>query len=287
MREARQQDLLRWVSDGVSLGNVLSNRERLFAIIGRHAQTDLGLRSVDGLIQLFNLALNSAGHPLQQIPFPAVLPRCGAGAACALTATRAAEAAAYQRFLETGATAASPSPSASTSPPGASGDGGAAAVMQDTADGHAQAAALGSPGLPVYYPAVIAKGSSYCSDATGNCRVAPNATSRYANAYPRAYEIQADGHTYPSYRMTLVLNPARGEYYGVQGTDWSDPPILGHPFQTEIVNGRQLREYGTASALSIVAFSTPSGTYWVSNTLTNSISGHELIAIAASMRPAG
>jgi hypothetical protein len=42
----------------------------------------------------------------------------------------------------------------------------------------------------------------------------------------RAYEITGAGHSYPSYRMTLVLNGALGEYHGVQGTTWSDPPIL-------------------------------------------------------------
>ena len=84
-----------------------------------------------------------------------------------------------------------------------------------------------------------------------------------------------------------MLNAALGEYYGVQGTTWSDPPILRHPTQTETVNGRQLREYGAGSALTLVAFRTPTGTYWVSNTLTNSIPRAEMITIAASMRPAG
>lgn len=284
VREARQQDLLRWLSDDFSLGDLLAKRDRLFQIIGRYAQTDAGLHSADGLIQLFDVAVNSAGHPVEQIPFPARPVPCDASAACYFTTTRRAAMAAYQRFV--GAGTAAPNPSSASPPPG-SGPGAPAAVVRDAADGQAQATALGSPGLPVYYPAEIAGGSSYCSDITGNCRVAPNAASHYTNAYPRAYEIAAGGHHYPSYRMTLVLNAAPGEYYGVQGTTWSDPPILRHPTQTETVNGRQLREYGAGSELTLVAFSTPSGTYWVSNTLTNSIPSAELIAIAASMRPAG
>jgi LCP family protein required for cell wall assembly len=285
VREARQQDFLHWASDSVTLGNLFSDRDRLFQIIGRYAQTDVGLHSSDGLIQLFDLAVNSAGHPFNRIPFPARLSVCGAGAACPLTASPGNEAAAYDRFLATGAAAAGPSPSAPQ--PRTSGSAGIASVKPDAPDGQAQATALGSPGLPVYYPTMIANGSSYCSTATGNCRVVPNPASRYTNAYPRAYEIGAGGHRYPSYRMTLVLNAARGEYYGVQGTTWSDPPILRHATQTEVVNGRRLREYGTSSELSLVAFSTAGGTYWVSNTLTDSIPGAELVAIAASMRPAG
>ncbi len=283
VREARQQNFLRWASEEFSLGDLLAKRNRLFQIIGRYAQTDAGLHSVDGLIRLFDLAINVAGHPVQQIPLR-VRVLCAAGGACYFTLSRHDAMAAYQRFVGSGAGAPS---SSSGSRPRTAGRGGTAAVVADAAAGQAQARALGTPGLPVYYPAEIASGSSYCSDTTGNCRVAPNSASRYTNAYPRAYEIAADGHHYPSYRMTLVLSAALGEYYGVQGTAWSDPPILRHPTQTEMVNGRQLREYGTGSALTLVAFSTPGGTYWVSNTLTNSIPSAELIAIAASLRPAG
>jgi polyisoprenyl-teichoic acid--peptidoglycan teichoic acid transferase len=287
VRDARQQDFLRWLSDDFTVGDLLSRRDRLLAIIGRYSQTDSGLHSVSGLLRLFDAAVKSAGHPFEQIPFPATLPRCAAGESCPfVTATRGAEAAAYRRFLATGRSPASSS-SAGTAHLGGSDRGGAVNLVQDVPDGQAQATALGALSLPVYYPSLIVKSSRYCSDASGNCRVAPNPPSRYVNAYPRAYQIQAGGHRYPSYRMTLVLNAALGQYYGVQGTTWSDPPILRHPAATQVVNGRQLREYGTGGELSLVAFSTSTGTYWISNTLTDSIPNAQLIAIAASLRPAG
>jgi polyisoprenyl-teichoic acid--peptidoglycan teichoic acid transferase len=286
VREVRQQDFLRWVSDSISVGTILSRRDRLFQIIGRYAQTDIGLHSTDGLIQLSNLVLNSVGHPVNEIPFPAQFRPCDGTARCELTATAASEAAAYDQFQSTGTSDAGPpsrsAPSSGSRPP-AAGHGG---TVPDASAGEGQARALGSPGLPVYYPAVVANGSSYCSTAIGNCQVASNPAGRYANAYPRAYEIADAGHRYPSYRMTIVVNAALGEYYGVQGTTWSDPPILRHPTRIETINGRRLREFGTSSQLSLVAFSTPSGTYWVSNTLTDSIPSAELVAIAASMRPA-
>ena len=289
VRETRQQDFLRWVGESVSLGHLFSTRDRLLQILGRYAQTDVGLHSTDGVLQLFNLIVNSAGHPINEIPFPAQLRPCHAGDTCGITATRAAETAAYKQFLSTGTVTTRPSarsaPS-SASRAGAAPHAGSARVVTAASAGRAQAAALARPGLPVYYPTVIAGGSSYCSTALGNCRVAPNPAGRYANAYPRAYEIKAAGHRYPSYRMTLVLNSDLGEYYGVQGTTWSDPPILRRPANIVVVNGRRLREYGTGAQLSIVAFSTPSGTYWVSNTLTDSIPSAELVAIAASMAPA-
>jgi hypothetical protein len=50
-----------------------------------------------------------------------------------------------------------------------------------------------------------------------------------SRAYPRDYGIDAGGRSYRAYRMTLVVNPSLGGYYGVQGTTWMDPPILAHP----------------------------------------------------------
>jgi LCP family protein required for cell wall assembly len=286
VRQARAQDLLRWLGDKLSVGELIAKRDQLFQILGRNSETDDGLHSVSGLIQLFDLVMNSSGHPLQQIPFPAVVRPCDRGA-CYLSASKAAEAQAYQQFLSTGVATSRPGSSSSASSANAAVGARVARVTADAASGQSQATALGDPGLPIYYPALIAAGSSYCSSTTGNCRVAPNDASRYANAYPRAYTINAGvGHGYRSYRMTLVLNAALCQYYGVQGTTWSDPPILRHPIRTQVLNGRLLREYGTDTQLSVVAFSTSTGTYWVSNTPTNSIPSAELVAIAASMRPA-
>ena len=95
-----------------------------------------------------------------------------------------------------------------------------AAVTGDVSDGKAQATALARAGMPAYFPRVIASGSSYCSGLTGNCPV----QIASPGSYPRAYVIHGEsGGRYPAYRMTLVLNPALGEYYGVQGDDLAAP----------------------------------------------------------------
>ena len=40
--------------------------------------------------------------------------------------------------------------------------------------------------------------------------------------------------------MTLALNPVLGEYYGVQGMTWKNPPLLASPSGTRTVAGRKL-----------------------------------------------
>ena len=91
------------------------------------------------------------------------------------------------------------------------------------------------------------------------------------------------GDPHPAYRMTLVINPDLGEYYGIQGTTWRNPPLLQSPSSTETVNGRKLLLYSSGGKLSVVAWRTAGGVYWVSNTLTNNISNKQMVEIAASL----
>jgi hypothetical protein len=83
--------------------------------------------------------------------------------------------------------------------------------------------------------------------------------------------------------MTLALNPALGEYYGVEGTSWQTPSILDSPTQTRIVGGKRLLLYFNGGKLNLAAWRTGQGVYWVSNTLTDSLSNGQMLGIAASL----
>jgi polyisoprenyl-teichoic acid--peptidoglycan teichoic acid transferase len=294
VRNARQQDFLRWVKGEFGAGYLVAHRDRLLRTFGQHTQTDADLHSVDGIINLFNLVAFSAGHAVKQISFPAVLSPCGggpviapgvvAGAPCYVTANRGAEQRAFTQLMTPTPAAASGS---SPGRPGRRGPGAAgtatapgANLTPDAADGRAQAAALHRAGMPVYYPRLVANGSSYCSSQTGNCPVEiPSPAS-----YPRAYRIRDPGGAFhPAYRMTLVVDPALGESYGVQGTTWQAPPILKGSNASRWIAGKQLLEYFNGHRLSLVAWRTARGVYWVSNTLTASLSNAQMLGIAASL----
>ncbi len=81
-----------------------------------------------------------------------------------------------------------------------------------------------------------------------------------------------------------MLYSGYGEYYGVQGMTWKYPPILDDPDTTRTVNGRKLMLYYDGSHLRLVAWRTPKGVYWVTNTLSMSIPNSRLTAIAGSLR---
>ncbi len=285
VRNARQQDFLRWVKSEFSVGYLFANRDRLLKIFGEHTQTDADLHSVDGLINLFNLVAFSAGHTVKQIPFPATFLPCGtqpgaiAGAPCYVTADAGAERRAFRIFM----TPTSP-PKAARAPHrrrhGPAPAPTPAQVTADPADGQAQVAALGHLRLPVFYPRLIATGSSFCLDAAGNC---PLETAS-PNSYPRRYRIRdRAGHGHAAYRMTVSLNPVLGEYYGVQGTTWTHPPILNSPTMVQTVHGRRLTLYFNGGKLSLVAWHRPGAVYWISNTLTDTLSAGQMKAIAASL----
>jgi LCP family protein required for cell wall assembly len=289
VRNARQQDFLRWVKDEFGAGYLLDNRDRLLRIFGQHTQTDPDLHSVDGLINLFNLVAFSAGHTIKQVPFPAILLPCAGqpgaapGAPCYVTADAGAERQAFHAFL---AVTRPPPQHAAYTGSGSSvarhprAPRGPLRVIPDPADGRAQAGALGRLRLPVYYPRLIAAGSSYCLGSSPNCPL----EMASPGSYPRAYRIQdRSGHWHAAYRLTLALNPVLGQYYGVQGTTWQTPPILNHPTTTRSVAGKQLALYFNGGKLSLVAWRTPRAVYWVSNTLTDTLSAGQILAVARSL----
>jgi LCP family protein required for cell wall assembly len=99
VRNARQQDFLRWAKDGYPISKLISNRNRLLLILGKHSTLDRGLQTKDGLINLFDLVAFSDGDTLKQITFPAILPSADVTGPSYVTAESAAEQAAYRRFL--------------------------------------------------------------------------------------------------------------------------------------------------------------------------------------------
>jgi polyisoprenyl-teichoic acid--peptidoglycan teichoic acid transferase len=277
VRNARQQDFLRWAKSQFSASTLISERDHLLRIFGSNSQTDADLHTTDGLINLFNLIAFSAAHTVKQIPFPAIEEPC-TPASCYVVADPGAEHRAFHDFMTP--TIAGPAPAHPAKPGSKPAPSSTANLTSDVAGGKDQAAALGNIGMPIYFPKLLANGSSYCSGTLGNCPEEVPTTG----SYPRAYMIHdPSGATHVSYRLTVALDPSNGQYYGVQGTTWQNPPILNSPTQTRDVSGKQLLEYFNGHKLTLVAWRTPQAVYWISNTLTDQISNSQMVGIAASL----
>ena len=279
VRNARQQDFIRWAKDQYGTTQIVNNRDQLLKIFGAHTQTDHSLHTTDGLINLFNLVVNAAGTRIRQVKFPAKLLPCSA-TACFVSANPGAEAAVFKSFITPTTRPATRATSGGSHHRKSAARLSAAGLTPDTADCKAQAAALSGAGMPVYYPSLIVGGSNYCSGLTSVC---PLETAS-PGSYPRAYRLRDAQHRpHAAYRMTIVIDPLRGQYYGVQGTTWENPPLLSRPLETKMVNGKTLEIYEQGGSITDVAWHTHGAVYWVSNTLTTDIPNREMISLAASL----
>ena len=273
VRSARQQDFIRDAKDQYGQSRLISNRDKLLKIFGKHTQTDPNLHTTDGIINLFNLVAFADGHAIREVHFPAVLQPCFPPAPCYVTSDPVSEAQAFRQFMaviHSGAKSAS----AGGGHPGAGGRGQrhapTAGLESDVSDGTAQAAALANKGIPVYYPKQIASGTTYEQVVPGE--------------YPRAYELHdPQGVPHASYRIVLAYNATMGQFYGVQGTTWRNAPILASPSGIRYVAGKRLELHADGSKLRLVAWRTPQGVYWVSNTLSLDLTNQQMLGIAASL----
>jgi hypothetical protein len=119
--------------------------------------------------------------------------------------------------------------------------------------------------LPVYYPTKRSSGAVYAGP-------------------PRVYGIPMPDHRDAlSYRM-VIKRPYIGEYYGVQGTTWKEPPILQTDLEERKLGGRTFLIQYDGDRVRLVAWRTAKAVYWISNTLLQSMSEREMLAIARSTR---
>jgi LCP family protein required for cell wall assembly len=270
VRSARQQGFIRDAKDQYGQTKLIENRDTLLRIFGQHTQTDADLHSTDGLINLFNLVAFSDGHAIREVHFPAILLPCVPPAPCFVTANSGAEADAYRSFMAV--VAAAKATRAGGAPAHGSAPAPTAGLTPDAADAKTQGAALANTGMPVYVPKLIPAGANYEGPTAGK--------------YPRAYPIYSPQHrTFAAYRIVVAVNAMLGQYYGIQGTRWQNAPLLGNVSEVRYVAGRRLELHFDGHKLRLVAWRTPHGAYWISNTLGLSLTNQQMVGLAASLAP--
>jgi hypothetical protein len=102
----------------------------------------------------------------------------------------------------------------------------------------------------------------------------------------RVYNLHAPGGTpYPAY-VAIFQAGGLGQFYDVQGTTWTTPPLLDNPDQTVQVGPRTYYLYYEGQHLETVAWYEHGAAYWVRNSLTQALGNGELLAIAEQTQPA-
>jgi polyisoprenyl-teichoic acid--peptidoglycan teichoic acid transferase len=271
VRSARQQDFLRQAKQQITTSKLIDESGRLMKIFGRNTSTDPGLRSRSEVLRLLKLAIFSARQPIQEIHFEGTI------GPSYVEASDAQVKKLVQQFLAVEDTegprgqaqerpARRPKRKRRRGGPDAASLGlyDASTLGEEQALQAVEAGAGGS--LPVLYPTLLLNSSEF---------VPP----------PRVYKIRGtDGKKYGAYRMVLRKYNADGEYYGVQGTTWKNPPILDDPTDTRRLGGREYELHFAGDRLRLVAWRTSKAAYWISNTLLQTLTEKQMLAIARSTR---
>ena len=96
----------------------------------------------------------------------------------------------------------------------------------------------------------------------------------------RAYAIT------PGYKsVRLVFRTGGREYWGVEETNWPDAPVLGDRSVHRILNGRSYDLYFHGAHLHMAVLRQVGASYWVVNTLLDSLSNETMLAIAKGLKP--
>jgi LCP family protein required for cell wall assembly len=265
VRAARQQDFMRQARQQLSVSKLINKNQKLIDIFADNTASDI--QSSGALRRLLKLALGAVDKPITQVRFPAQLGKSYVYASAPQVRK------AVRRFLRVSPGKGPLSKQRKKALNARNGRKRAKRAKVKLSDatvvGREQAGlADRDVGFPVYYPRRLVPGSSY-----------PDA--------PRTYRIKApNDRRYGAYKM-VIFTGFIGEYYGVQGMRWRDPPVLENPSETRKVAGRDYMLFYDGDRLRLVGWRTKRGAYWVSNTLLHTLSGRELLGVARSLTKAG
>jgi LCP family protein required for cell wall assembly len=265
VRGARQQDFLRHVRQQLSVSELISNRNKLIDIFADNTASDIG--SGDELRRVLDLSLGAVDEPIKQVRFHG---RLGESYVYANPRQIKAAVSEFKRVSAGRGPLTKQRKKAPNARNGKKAKQAKVRLIDATVAGREQAALADKDvGFPVYYPRKLVPGSSYV-DA------------------PRTYKIKPQGKDkrVGAYRMVISAGFV-GEFYGVQGLRWRDPPILKNPSETRKIAGRKYLLFFSGDRLRLVGWKTKRGSYWVSNTLLQTLSTGEMLGVARSLRRAG
>jgi LCP family protein required for cell wall assembly len=263
VRASRQQQFLAQMKQQISIGTLFGERGKLLKIFGKYTRSDI--HSTSAVLRLLKLAISSAGHPIQQIPFDGSL-----GTSYVYASDRQMQKMARQ-FIGVQTINAAKKRAASKrshrhkrkhgTNPANYGLIDSSSIARNVA---LQTVSAGAR-LPVFYPRLIESGDTI---------LAP----------PRAYDFITKDHKHrPAYRI-VVQAPGLGQYWGIQGLAGFSPPNLKAPHETRHYHGQTYNLYFEGNVTRTVAWKTNRAVYWVQNTLSGELTESQMITIARTAR---
>jgi LCP family protein required for cell wall assembly len=85
--------------------------------------------------------------------------------------------------------------------------------------------------------------------------------------------------------VRLTFRTGSQEYWGIQQTTWEDAPVLDSKNVTRRLGKREYDLYYDGARLHMVVLKTDEASYWVVNTLRDSLANETMLGIARGLRP--
>lgn len=262
LRSFRQQDFLHQFSAQFGPSDMLEQREQIIDLVSRYMRTDL--RGRIQIADLLRLLAFSATKPVYQVPWNGQ-DRIIDGLWYAIATPEQIQ---KTVSLWENPPVVKPSPQSRT--PGSKrkqkSRPATGPLMENSVTWSAeQARRIRGDGWNIWLPALRPSGSYYVDGS------------------PRQYGIEDGlGNMHPAYRAVLV--DRRGNHWGVQGVGWDSPPLLRMVHENVRVDGRQLQYYWDGRKLRYCAWQQGGWWYWISNSLSRSLSSAQMISTCKSLR---
>jgi polyisoprenyl-teichoic acid--peptidoglycan teichoic acid transferase len=100
----------------------------------------------------------------------------------------------------------------------------------------------------------------------------------------RTYWIDGQGK-HKAVRLVFRFGFGSYEYWGIQETNWTGAPALADKSFRHDLGGREFDLYYSGSNLHMVVLHAHGASYWVVNTLLDSLSNETMLAIAKGLKP--
>ncbi|HZL49066.1 MAG TPA: LCP family protein [Solirubrobacteraceae bacterium] len=263
IRDARDQRFLLEVK--AEYGPTLfESREKFEHILGKAMETDL--HGEEQVLALLELLVESAGKPVRQVPFHVT------ELTSEDTATPEQIDEAVRSFLNGTAPISTRNVSRAVSAARlhrhAHGTPPALSLTPTSGEALAQARSA-APNLP--FPLEY-----------------PRARDAFAGAeldMLRLYHIHDQHDRLHSIYTIVIDRGGLGEYYDVQGSGWTDLPLLSNPSQTAHIGSRTYELFYAGEQIRTIAWHEGGAAYWIQNTLTNSVGPREMLAMAEQTLP--
>ncbi|HTY97292.1 MAG TPA: LCP family protein [Solirubrobacteraceae bacterium] len=269
-RDARDQHFLLAFKSQYGAG-ALENREKFERIFGRTVETDSSLHGTDAVVQLLELLAESAGKPVRQVHFPVnLLPTYDTASEEQIHEAVSSLMAGTGPIVHHAVTSAPTHSRSQSRHRSRAGQSGASlAGLSPTPSSTVEEARTVAPDLP--FPVLAPR----YEDTTATA--APDVVRRYYIRGPA-------GRLHPSY-VIVTSRGGLGEFYDVEGTTWTNPPLLSDPTSELSLGSRTYSLFYDGEHLHTVSWREHGAVYWVENTLTDSISPRVMVAIAREAAP--